>query len=66
MILYLIFLYLMLGNLVLLCIIILILLEWLIVYNSDWIVYFYCLNKIDLNELDNLMLIYGLRKLIVI
>lgn len=66
MILYLIFLYLMLGNLVLLCIIILILLEWLIVYNSDWIIYFYCLNKIDLNELDNLMLIYGLRKLIVI
>lgn len=56
----------MLGNLVLLCIIILILLEWLIVYNSDWIIYFYCLNKIDLNELDNLMLIYGLRKLIVI
>lgn len=66
MILYLIFLYLRLGNLVLLCIIILILLEWLIVYNSDWIIYFYCLNKIDLNELDNLMLIYGLRKLIVI
>lgn len=64
--LYLIFLYLRLGNLVLLCIIILILLEWLIVYNSDWIIYFYCLNKIDLNELDNLMLIYGLRKLIVI
>lgn len=38
----------------------------LIVYNSDWIIYFYCLNKIDLNEMDNLMLIYGLRKLIVI
>lgn len=41
-------------------------LKELIAYNSDWTIYFHCLNKTDLNELDNLMLIHGSRKPIAI
>lgn len=41
-------------------------LKELIAYNSDWTIYFHCLNKTDLNELDNPMLIHGSRKPIAI
>lgn len=37
-------------------------LKELIAYNSDWTIYFHCLNKTDWNELDNPMLIHGSRK----
>lgn len=41
-------------------------LKELIAYNSDWTIYFHCLNKTDWNELDNPMLIHGSRKPIAI